>query len=219
MDLAQLAGSVPVNVVQINSGYAGTVETAQKMIEVIQASMGDQLVRMTAEELLVGTPAYDREGEIEAIYQYVRDKVRYTKDPAGLEYVQTPKHLIQMIMQRGQAYGDCDDKTVLGLAMLKNLGYEVAIRVAGYKTPGVYTHVYGLVKVKHNWIVFDATPADEELGWEHPFVDVKDFPVSAYGRTINELSGMGIDTSQMMTTAFAIAIGGAITVYIQKYLK
>lgn len=210
---------IPVKIQSISHGEIGIHETVTQMEKIILASLGDQQVRMAAEDVVGGVEPNDREGEASAVYQFVRDRVRYTKDPKGMEYVQTPGHMLTMIQKRGQAYGDCDDKTVLGLSMLKNLGYDVAIRVAQYRPQGTYTHVYGLVKIKNVWMVFDATPIDKELGWEAQAVKVQDRQVKPYGWDMGELMGLGgmdqgIDVYRILNSSLGMLVGGLLTAYI-----
>jgi predicted transglutaminase-like cysteine proteinase len=211
MRLSELAAKSPVKILSISSGERGIDQTVDQMERVMLASLGNQEIRMRAEQIVSMVAPNDRMGEAEAVYQFVRDYVRYTKDPAGMEYVQTPQHILKMIDERGQAYGDCDDKTVLGLSLLKNLGFEVAIRVASYRASGQFTHVYGLVKIKGEWVVFDATPTHQSLGWEAEATRVKDREVKPYGWEMGGLHGFvagDINLGQIATLMIAIA-GGA----------
>jgi len=218
MRISELANRVPVKTIQIGEGILGTNQTVDQMKKVILASLGNQVVRMTAERLVTNIEPNDREGEAEVVYGFVRDKVRYTKDPKGLEYVQTPEYLLLAIERNGIAFGDCDDKTTLGLALLKNLGYNVAVRVASYREPGVYSHVYGLVKINREWVPFDATPDNKWLGWEMPAKDIKDYPITPYGWDLGEITMSNIDVGQIAQLAIAIAVGGVLTACVMKKL-
>lgn len=212
------AAQTPISISQIAGGILGTDQTVDQMKKVILASLGNQVVRQAAEEMVSIVEPNDKWQEAQAIFYFVRDRVRYTKDPKGMEYVQTPVHLLQVIERRGQAYGDCDDKTVLGLALLKNLGFDVAIRVASYRDPEVFTHVYGLVKINHEWVPFDATPTDKNLGWEKDPVSTKDYPITPYGWDMGDIAVMSspIDMGQVMQLALAITLGGLLTACMNK---
>lgn len=216
MKLSELAATVPVHRVEIAEGVLGTNQTVDKMKKVILASLGDQLVRMTAERLITNVDPNDKEMEASVIYQFVRDRVHYVRDPRGLEYIQTPNYLLKAIEKNGKAFGDCDDKTVLGLALLKNIGYDVAIRVAGYREPKVYTHVYGLIKLYNQWIPFDATPTDKQLGWEHPYKTIKDYPIDPYGYEMGEIVAGEINIGQLVQLALGIALGTLLSTTLIK---
>lgn len=216
MRFSDLAAQTPMRHITIADGQLGTDQTVDQMKKLILSSLNTSLVRVAAEEIIGETEPMDKWGEVEAIYAFTRDKVRYTRDPKGLEYVQTPQHLLTMIEKRGQAFGDCDDKTTLGLSLLKSLGYDVAIRVAAYREGGPFTHVYGLVKIIHQWVPFDATPTDRELGWENPFTRQKDYQITPYGWDLGEIRMGDIDVSQIIQLAVAITLGGYLTARLMK---
>lgn len=107
----------------------------------------------------------DWEGEVGAIFDYVREHVRYTRDTAGVEVFRSPKRTLQLKI------GDCDDLTILLGSLLQAVGYPVMVRVIGLKGTGTFQHVYLLAGVPpHNptkWIALDASRA-EGAGWEYP---------------------------------------------------
>lgn len=209
---------IPVHIQNIARGDLGIDQTVNKMRQMILASLGKQEVRIAAEEIIGHVAPNDRKGEARAVYEFVRDKVRYTKDPNGMEYVQTPNHILGVIRDRGQAYGDCDDKVVLGLSLLKNLGYPVAIRVASYQNHRHFTHVYGMVKVYDEWMPFDATPSNQELGWElEPRTRVKDYQLGEYGWDMGELGEEdGINVYGILNTGLGILLGSLLAGYVLK---
>lgn len=216
MKVAQLAEQMPIKKITIADGVMGTDQTVDKMKKIILASLGDPMVRLTAEQLIANTDPHDKEGEINRIYNYVRDFVHYVRDPRGLEYIQTPNYLLKVIERDGKAFGDCDDKTTLGLALLKNIGYDVAIRVAGYREPNVYSHVYGLVKLFGIWVPFDATPSDKYFGWEHPYKTAKDYTIEPYGYEMGEIVTGEINVGQIIQLAIAITLGTLLSTTLIK---
>lgn len=147
-----------------------TVTIMQSLIKKYQVH---PLVRYFNNQILKDIEPYNKLGELTAIYNFVRDNVRYTSDPQALdnksdtEYIQAPNYMLQLIQRFGKATGDCDDMTTLGLTLLSNIGFHVRIKVAGYRGSG-YSHVYGQVLVKSNWINFDAIRPNKQLGWETP---------------------------------------------------
>lgn len=150
--------------------------TALKMRNIVKESSYNPYVRKWAEIIINDLDDRDEWGEVEAIFYFVRDYIRYVKDPKGMEYIQTPPYMLKTIEMEQKAAGDCDDQTVLTLSLLKSIGYRVAIRVTGYK-PGKYSHVYGLVNIKNKWIPIDTVRKDKELGWEARGYQVMDLEV------------------------------------------
>jgi hypothetical protein len=101
----------------------------------------------------------------------VRDNVRYTRDPAGFEYIQTPPVVLEdirsyQIGQGDRPAGDCDDMTVLSLSLLKSIGFQVAIKVVSFHNHKKFSHVYGLVQIGNDWITCDCVRPDRDMGWE-----------------------------------------------------
>lgn len=154
---------------EIGNGDRAIQRTVQKMAEIINASSRNPLVREWARTILSNVVVNRKYDEAEAIHNFVRDNVRYTRDPYGWEYIQTPPILLQGIrdFQQGKAarpIGDCDDMTVLSLSLMKSVGFPVVIKTVGYN--GKFSHVYGMVYVNGEWIVTDTVRPDKWFGWE-----------------------------------------------------
>lgn len=207
----------PVRTINIGYGDAAIARTVEQMKQIIQRSLGQARVRQKAEELTAGVPDNDVVGEARAVYEFVRSQMRYTKDPRGLEYIQTPDHLLQVYEQKHRMSGDCDEKTVLGLSLLKNLGHPVAIKAVSFNGNGQFTHVYGLVRLNGQWVPFDATRPDQELGWEAPGI------TRVYEAEVDEqdlVSGLGqVELSTALTMAMGIVIGNVVLQWISALWK
>ena len=197
----------PVRYSEIGKGDPAIFMTVSEMAKLINRSLGNQFVRQKAERLIREVTPNDMNQEAERIYEFVRDGVRFTKDPRGLEYVQSPSHILNVLKKEGKAYGDCDDKTVLGLALLKNVGHQVAIRTTSYKPDGRFTHVYGLVKLNDQWVPFDATRPDRWLGWEANGVTrAKEYRLDGPG-------GLGdINWDTVIEEAIGSTVGAVVTI-------
>jgi Transglutaminase-like superfamily len=167
---AQVMG-VPVSEEYIGTGDTAIYNTVTKMKGIINNSSRNPYVREWAGHIVSGVEVNDKPGEAEAIYNFVRDNARYTKDPLGFEYIQTPPTLLESIGQYLNRKGnrpiaDCDDMTVLSLSLLKSIGFPVAIKVVSFKQDGKFGHVYGMVQIGTDWIPFDCVRPDANMGWE-----------------------------------------------------
>ena len=94
----------------------------------------------------------------------------------------TVKDTHNVVMRHGLIIGQCDDMTVLGLSLLRSLGYRSTIRAVGFgKSPKQkYSHVYGMVMIspKDGWTAFDCVRKDQTLGWQAPGIKaIMDLPV------------------------------------------
>ena len=155
----------------IGTGDAAIENMVQKMKNIINISSKNPYVREWVKNIVARVDVNNKKGEASAIFNFVRDNIRYTKDPYGYEYIHTPSATLEDIRlfhdSKGERpNGDCDDMTLLGLSLLKSIGFETAIKVVSFYESGQYGHVYGLVKIQQNWVPFDAVRTNSYLGWE-----------------------------------------------------
>jgi hypothetical protein len=105
--------------IQIPEGHAGTVATLQVMQDAVGGGEGahNTEVRHLAMKIVEGLPPKAYEREVRAIYDFMREHVRYTLDPRGLEWVQTPWYTLLVA-----GMGDCFEE---GTLVLRREGYEL----------------------------------------------------------------------------------------------
>lgn len=112
------------------------------------------------------------------LYEYVRDEIAYVRDPVGIEEIRSPETTLKL------GAGDCDDKAVLLVAMLKSIGFEACFFIADVDNDGYADHVYTGVFIPnapdlyrplqdkrlpdgrslHDWIPLDPTYEDSDFG-------------------------------------------------------
>lgn len=146
---------------QIPFGDAGTDATVREMEKMIRDGVKDPLIRETAIGIVRGLPGKDYLGEIFRIYNWVKQNVRFTRDPVSLELLQSAARSL-----KGKV-GDCDDYTVLLSALLQSLGHATRIKTIATRA-SEYHHVYPEVRVGEQWIPLDATQKQASPGWEPP---------------------------------------------------
>ena len=108
---AQMA-AVPRTEEYIGTGDTAIYRTVEKMKNIITQSSKNTYVREWAKDVVSRVEVNNKKGEAQAIFNFVRDSVRYTKDPLGFEYLQTPPTLLEDIRlyQEGKGErpaGDC----------------------------------------------------------------------------------------------------------------
>ncbi len=117
----------------------------------------------------------DQTQRAEAIFYFVRDRVRYTPDKDLFEhdeFAQNADELAAIVVQNGIGYGDCEDTAVLLAVMYKGAGYRSAIAlVPGHTAALVYLPGYEktptVLKVdgETGWVWAEATASNNPLGW------------------------------------------------------
>ncbi len=147
-------------------GRDGTIATLRHMKTFVLAAIRDpnQVIRNVALDILkagnVPPRAYGK--EILALHRFVRDQIRYVKDPVGVELVQAPQRTLEI----GQ--GDCDDKSTLLAALLMATGHPAAFKAVGFRGNG-FSHVLVIVRKKDKWIPLESI-LPKPAGWFPPGV-------------------------------------------------
>ena len=183
--------------VVIPNGRAGIVQTLAQMRAYADEYKVTPLVRETATRLVKTLPQKDYFNEIRALFNYVRDSIRYTRDIYGVETVQTPQYTLE------HRVGDCDDKATLLASLLESIGFETRFHAMGRKVGGI-CHV--IVEVRNPvtglWIPLETTQ-NVEMGWMPPdvyqhiyyYADGKHEQLNGFfSNVVNKIKGVGKKT-------------------------
>lgn len=171
----------------IPCGEPGTDATVGIMRKMIEAGKRDQAVRQLAERILrlYHVPRYQHVSELAALHDWVRRNVRYTKDPCEVEYIQTPRRLLQTRM------GDCDDMTVLLGSLAEVVGHPVGIKVVSRYANRNFHHVYPVAEIDGREYGLDAS-VPFPFGYQSPDIKKeKIFPSNGVGAMRNVYFGLG----------------------------
>jgi hypothetical protein len=154
-----------IRIVRVPSGTSGTLVTANLIGGLIKAGARDFYVRQKAIEIFRshGVRGKDRFGEVNALFEWVRHNIRYTRDILKVELLHSARRMLEL------RAGDCDDMTILLGAMLVSTGHPVRLVLAGFRAhkPHAYSHIYPEVNVRGRWIAIDAT-TQHPIGWAPP---------------------------------------------------
>jgi transglutaminase-like putative cysteine protease len=146
----------------IPKGYLGVRRTVEHIKDLLRSGAKDFYVRQKAIDILLekGVRPKDYLGEIKALFEWVQQNVRYTKDPFRMETLHSARRMLEL------RAGDCDDMAILLGAMLEAIGHPVRLIVVGPDPlrPRFFTHIYAEVYYKGNWIPLDPT-MPHPMGW------------------------------------------------------
>mgnify|MGYP002780999432 CR=1 FL=1 len=149
-------------VMPLADGSRGVFQTIRVMRSLVTQFRVDPVIRGVAVTLINLVPEKDTLGEIRTLFEFVRDRVRYTRDVLDVETLSTPVKTLEL------AAGDCDDKSVLLATLLEAVGIPTRFVVTGYAQPGVYEHVYVLAMLSDgSFLPLDASEP-QPPGWEPP---------------------------------------------------
>jgi hypothetical protein len=147
---------------QIPSGYQGTLKTLGYIGDLIKQGAKAFSVRQTAIAILRqrGVRPKDYAGEIKALFEWVQQNIRYTKDTFRVEVLHSAKRMLAL------RAGDCDDMSILLGAMLESIGHPVRLVISGPDPlrPDLFSHIYLEVFLQGRWIPLDAT-MPYPMGW------------------------------------------------------
>ena len=147
---------------KIPGGYDGTLRTIEHIVELIKQGAKDFHVRQTAIDILVQRAVKPKDylGEIKALFEWVQQNVRYTKDTVRVEVLHSAHRMLEL------RAGDCDDMAILLGAMLESIGHPVRLALSGPDPvrQDLFTHIYVEVFHKVGWIALDAT-MPYPMGW------------------------------------------------------
>jgi transglutaminase-like putative cysteine protease len=149
------------------AGDAGTGKTlaimrglaleGAKQLEVREAAIG--IVREA------GAPPHDRWAELRALFEWVRDRVRFTADVAGVETLQGPRYTLHAMA------GDCDDRATLLVALARSIGIPADLKfrviAASKRNPRGFSHVYVVATMGGRSVPMDPTYPSNRLGWQY----------------------------------------------------
>lgn len=151
-----------IEVRSIPSGYKGTLKTVGHVARLIREGAKDFYVRQKAIDILIAQSVKPKDytGEIKALFEWVQQNVRYTKDPFQAEALHSARRMLEL------RAGDCDDMTIVLGSMLEAIGHPVRLVITGPSPtrPDLYTHIYLEVFCKGLWIPLDAT-MPHAMGW------------------------------------------------------
>ncbi len=195
-------GDIDVQRSRLPEGGAASVDaTVRIMAKMAKGEYGSRSakIRALAINIINAANVADKDyyGMAKAIHEWVRDSIRYIKDPIGdgedgetlnQETLSYPEETAFNSMA-----GDCDDKTILEIALLGSLGLQSYPVVIG-TTPGRFNHVYLNIvlppgKYPHAGETIPADPIMREwpLGKEAPAAKVK------IKKLYTDLSGLSMD--------------------------
>lgn len=104
--------------------------------------------------------------KIAATYAFVSQKLRYIRDPKGIELHYSPERLFKRLLAGESILEDCDSFAGMTLSILWALGTRARLILAGYHLPSPsrpprYQHVFveayqpSLAEIPGRWVVVD----------------------------------------------------------------
>jgi transglutaminase-like putative cysteine protease len=161
-------------------------ERVASIQDLVWKGVQDPRMRKLALGITKHCPERDGMCESKAIYDYVKQRVRYTGDVGtvkmgrngpveGIDLFQAGKRTLEF------GGGDCDDHSILIATLLAHNGITPRLRVTASTRNGEDEHIYPLAGLPKTapakWVAIDTTlPGDNKFGVEYPAGRITDFP-------------------------------------------
>ncbi len=183
----QLAGVLPADGTSARASRH-TVHTigqrASYIVGLIQRGRTDPRVREFSVRILSRKcgkkwciPERDSWGEIKALFDAVRQNVRYTRDIWGID---TFQHAVRTLQWGGE---DCDGYVITLGSMLQSVGFPVRLRIIRTSNSRDWNHIFLLAGLPprgpSKWVSLDAS-VNQPPGWHPPkwmVSGIRDFDV------------------------------------------
>jgi hypothetical protein len=185
--------SPKISLHKIPEGYRGTLETVEHISDLIRQGAKDFHVRQTAIDILLQRAVKPKDylGEIKALFEWVQQNVRYSKDTFRVEVPHSANRMLEL------RAGDCDDMAILLGAMLEAVGHPVRLVLTGPDPlrRDLFSHIYLEVSHKGRWIPLDST-MPYPMGWAPRTLVRKIFAIERRPNMIAEdLELQGLDAA------------------------
>lgn len=189
--------------VELSDNNKATYESVEVIRKLVEEGKKDPIIRTLSEKIVQYLPPKDYKREVDAIYNFVIRRLRYTKDIHRVETVHTARQLLS----RHRKAADCDDFVILTGALLQAIGHPVRIIIIGnnYDDKEDYSHIYLQVFVDKKWTSLDGSVPGAKVGWEAPKYATKKI-ISLDGELMQT-------TSQSMIPTYAMILLLIICVY------
>ncbi len=119
--------------------YSGDLDRQQILADLVIKGSTSPKIRKLATQIVRHCPSYDELCEIQSIYNFVRDNIRYVEDPKWVDSY----HSAERILELGSA--DCDDFVVITGSLLGAIGFPVGAKIVAKKSDMPFHHIYPIV--------------------------------------------------------------------------
>ena len=125
------------------------------------------------------------------VWKFVRENIKYKRDPDGIQVIQHPPALIRRGLKTNGG-GDCKSMSLCISSILSALNVKnVQLRYVSFKPDFVPTHVYTIFEYNNRIVPVDSVLT--KFDYEKPFTYKKDYKMNVY-----QLSGVS-DAKYLMT--------------------
>lgn len=143
----------------IQSGDRGIKTTVIEAQKLIKKSLTNPDFVNFARSIVRSCSPKDYLCEGKSIFNWVKENIRYVKDPLDVELIQSPENTLKI----GQE--DCDGLSILLSALYQAIGHPTRLVTISQDSERQFSHIYPEVYINGEWIAADVTPKNSFFGW------------------------------------------------------
>lgn len=149
----------------IPTGNPGLAVKIKRLRQLVEAAKRDAKFVRSAQAIVQDLPERSHDAEVARVVAFVKDRVRYVRDPIGVEAFTDPRILLEEA-KTYRARGDCDDHVILASALLEAIGYPTRYRIGGLGSER-WAHIWLQVRIPaRGWVSVELVRKDAAIGWE-----------------------------------------------------
>ncbi len=169
------------NIEDLQRGDAGTAKTVAQMWKLVHKGKLDPIIQKEAHQIVLHSQADGRTSNrdlADAVFDYVKQKGVFVRDPFQVETISTPKVMREAIddARLDGTYGgdkvfsaDCDGYSVYFNSLAGALGFQSALTtVKTDPTRDEYSHIFPTLLVDGEWVDYDPSTPESYPGWSPP---------------------------------------------------
>lgn len=136
-------------------GRWGTWVTVRHMERMVREAIRNPLLVRAARSIVLAVPSGSAPAEVAAVRRFLAERVRFTRDPLGVETLTSPARMLEDVATDGMASGDCDEVATLGAALGMALGMPARFVLYAFDPGGPWLHVFAELWDGTRWSELD----------------------------------------------------------------
>lgn len=181
---APVIGTYSDGVMRTTMRQSATMPIEQRIAtiqDLVAKSVADPQMRKIALQATARCPERDKMCEAQAIYHFVKQRVRYTGDIGAIRHKDGSVEGVDLYQSARRTIefggGDCDDNSILVATMLALNGLDPVLRVVKTRGAPDWEHIYAGFANGRKFVALDTTlPGNTSFGVEPGYSKKIDFP-------------------------------------------
>jgi hypothetical protein len=133
-------------------GDSGAHQCIDDMRGLVDRALKSPQIYQLARHLVANVAPYDERGELEALYDWALQNIRFTKGVIGKQSLQSADTTVAL------GAGQCTDLSILLAALAMSIGYPARFVAVATdpQAPDQFSHIYPEVQIDDDWLPMDA---------------------------------------------------------------